>query len=346
MRDILEKMTMFMVMTLIYVLFSDEVSVFIVLTAFIILFLPEVLNIKYLLEIITVLLIVLVFINAEWIYYFPLLTLFVHNKYGKWAYMLLLIFVIYEEWLLLVFSLAGFYLSALNLRITSLESDNRKIRDRLTRDNMQLKKKHNELMKSHEKEVFSASLNERNRIARDMHDALGHSLSSSILLIESLQYVDDEKKIKTSLKTLQKRLKSGMDDIRNSIHHLYDTSIDFRSRVESYVDNMRSDYDIDFQYNVDMPMSHELKLDLLSIVMESLTNIRKHSDATAVSIIVREHPEYIIIVIKDNGSHNKKSEHGMGLQSMKETVRKYNGVFNTMDDDGFKVHVFLYKEEI
>ena len=104
-----------MVMTLIYVLFSDEVSVFIVLTAFIILFLPEVLNIKYLLEIITVLLIVLVFINAEWIYYFPLLTLFVHNKYGKWAYMLLLIFVIYEEWLLLVFSLAGFYLSALNL---------------------------------------------------------------------------------------------------------------------------------------------------------------------------------------------------------------------------------------
>ena len=97
MRDVLEKMTMFMVMTLIYVLFSDEASVFIVLTAFIILFLPEVLNIKYLLEIITVLFIALVFINTEWIYYFPLLMLFVHNKYGKWAYPLLLIFVIYEE---------------------------------------------------------------------------------------------------------------------------------------------------------------------------------------------------------------------------------------------------------
>jgi len=346
MRDILEKMTMFMMVTLIYVLFSDESSVFIVLTAFIILFLPEVLNIKYLLESITVMFIVLVFINTEWIYYLPLLTLFVHNKYGKWAYFLLLVFVIYEEWLLMVFSLAGLYLSALNLKLASLESDNRKIRDRLTHDNMQLKEKHNELMKSHEKEVFSASLNERNRIARDMHDALGHSLSSSILLIESLQYVDDGEKIKSSLKTLQERLKSGMDDIRGSIHHLYDTSIDFRSRVESYVDDMQPDYDIDFQYNVEMPMSHELKLDLLSVVMESLTNIRKHSDATAVSIIIREHPEYIIIAIKDNGSHSKKSEHGMGLHSMKETIRKYNGVFNTMDDDGFKVHVFLYKEEL
>lgn len=346
MRDILEKMTTFMMLTLIYILFSDETSVFIVLMAFIILFLPEVLNMKYLLEIITVLFIVLVFINMEWIYYFPLLTLFVHKKYRKSAYLLLLVFVIYEEWLLLVFSLGGFYLSALNFRISSLEADNRKIRDRLTHDNIQLKEKHNELMKSHEKEVFSASLNERNRIARDMHDALGHSLSSSILLIESLQYVDDREKIKTSLKTLQKRLKAGMDDIRNSIHHLYDTSIDFRSRVESYADDMRQDYDIDFQYNVDMPMSHELKLDLLSIVMESLTNIRKHSDATAVSIIVREHPEYIIIAIKDNGSNINKGPHGMGLQSMKETVRKYKGVFNTMDDDGFKVHVFLYKEEI
>lgn len=346
MRDILEKMTVFMMLTVIYVLFSDEASVIIVLTAFIILFLPEVLKVKYLLEIVTVLFTVLVFMNMEWIYYFPLLTLFVHNKYGTWAYLLLLMFVIYEEWLLLVFSVAGFYLSALNLKITSLESDNRKIRDRLTRDNMQLKEKHNELMKSHEKEVFSASLNERNRIARDMHDALGHSLSGSILLIESLQYVDDEEKIKSSLKTLQERLKSGMDDIRSSIHHLYDTSIDFRSRVESYVDDMRPDYDVDFQYNVEMTMSHELKLDLLSIVMESLTNIRKHSDAAAVSIIIREHPEYIIIAISDDGSGSKKREHGMGLQSMKETVRKYNGIFNTMDDDGFKVHVFLYKEEI
>lgn len=337
---------MFIMMTVIYVIFIDEASVFIVLTAFIILFLPEVLNIKYLLEIITVLFIVLVFINMEWIYYLPMLTLFIHNAYGKWAYFLLLIFVIHEEWLLLVFSLAGFYLSALNLKLASLESDNREIRDRLTHDNMQLKEKHNELMKSHEKEVFSASLNERNRIARDMHDALGHSLSSSILLIESLRYVDDTDNIKSSLKTLQERLKSGMDDIRSSIHHLYDTSIDFRSRVENYVEDMEADYDIDLQYNVEMPMSHELKLDLLSVVMESLTNIRKHSDASAVSIIIREHPEYIIIAIKDNGSHSKKSEHGMGLQSMKETVRKYNGVFNTMDDDGFKVHVFLYKEEL
>lgn len=337
---------MFMVMTLVYILFSDEASIFIVLTSFIILFLPEVLRMKYLLEIITVLFIVLIFVNMEWIYYIPLLTLFVHKKYRKSAYLLLVIFVIYEEWLLLLIALGGFYLSALNLRIESLESDNRKIRDRLTHDNIQLKEKHNELMKSHEKEVFSASLNERNRIARDMHDALGHSLSSSILLIESLQYVEDTEKIKSSLKTLQERLKSGMDDIRNSIHHLYDTSIDFKSRVESYIDRMGPDYDIDFQYNVDTPMSHELKLDLLSVVMESLTNIRKHSNATTVRIIIREHPEYIITVIQDNGSHIKKREHGMGLQSMKETVHKYNGVFNTMDDDGFKVHVFLYKEEI
>lgn len=337
---------MFIVMTVVYVLFSDETNIFIVLTSFIILFLPEVSGLKYLMEIITVLLIVLVFVDMDWIYYVPLLTLFIHKKYGKSAYFLLLIFVVHEEWLLLLIALGGLYLSTLNLRIDSLESDNRKIRDRLTHDNMQLKEKHKELMKSHEKEVFSASLNERNRIARDMHDALGHSLSSSILLIESLRYVDDKEKVKSSLKTLQERLKSGMDDIRNSIHHLYDTSIDLRSRVESYVDDMKQDYDIDFQYNIDMPMSHELKLDLLSIVMESLTNIRKHSNATAVRIIVREHPEYIITVIQDNGSPIKKSEHGMGLQSMKETVRKYNGVFNTMDDDGFKVHVFLYKEEI
>lgn len=345
MRDVLEKLTLFLILTGIYINFGDG-SVFIVLVSFILLFLPEVIRRRYTLPVVTVVFTGLIFVESDWIHYMPLLLMLVFGRHRVSAWVLLPFFVFYEEWLLMLITLGSFYLSVLNSRMKALESDNRAIRDRLTRDNIELKKKHNELMKSHEKEVFSAGLNERNRIARDMHDALGHSLSSSILLIESLQYVDDEEKIRDSLKTLQGRLKSGMDDIRHSIHHLYDTSIDFRSRVESYIDEMDQEYDIDFQYNVEMPMSHELKLDLLSIVMESLTNIRKHSNGTSISVVIREHPDYLIIGIKDNGTSVKKGEDGMGLVSMAETVRKYNGVFNTMEEDGFKIHIILHKEEL
>src|SRR5699024_1404410 len=258
----------------------------------------------------------------------------VYGKYGRMGLLTLIPILLFKEWELLILSLIILYIMSLSVKLYREKELTQRMRDQLTEDNLRLKAQRNEIMKTHEKDIYMAGLNERNRIARDMHDALGHSLSSSILLIESLQYVRDEEKLKESLSLLQGRLKSGMDDIRMSIHHLYETSIDLKSRIEDYMEEMEP-FDVELYYDVDMEIGHEVKIDILSIVKEALTNVKKHSQASEVNIFIKEQNDFLTLSIKDNGSRKPEKNKGMGLLSMREIVAKYSGIFNTFHDGGF-----------
>lgn len=343
MRNVIEKLIIYIILSGYYFIMEDEFNIVVVLSAFILLFSIDLIWVKWFPLLIILIMTVLTMMFNEWLYYFPLVIQAAAYTFGGWSLILLALFILFPDWMLFAVSLAVIYITQMNSQIDALEFENRNNRDQLTRDNLKLRRQHNELMKNHEKEVYTAGLNERNRIARDMHDAVGHSLSSSILLIESLQYVKDPEKIQSALKQLQTRLKQGMNDIRTSIHHLYDTSIDFKSRVEEYVDEMDT-FNVDYQYQIESKLPHHLKVDLLSLIRESLTNVKKHSNAGFVTVILREHPEFITISIKDNGTIYRSTDQGMGIETMKETVQKYKGVLNTFYDNGFTVHVILNKE--
>lgn len=345
MRNVIEKLILYIILTGYYFIVEDSFSIIVVLVSFILIFSADIIWWKGTPVIILAVLTGLTIFSDDWAYYFPLAIQVVSYRFGVWSSPTLFIYAVFPDWILFSLTLAVMYITRLNSHLDSLEFENRVIRDQLTKDNLRLRRQHKELMKNHEKEVYMAGLNERNRIARDMHDALGHSLSSSILLIESLQYVKDPKKVQESLRQLQERLKTGMNDIRTSIHQLHDTSIDFESRVSEYINEMKH-YTVDYQYQIDSNLPHHLKMDLLSFVREALTNITKHSNANTVTVLLKEHPQFITVSVKDNGSRYHSIDNGMGLQTMKETVQKYKGVFNTFYDKGFTVHIILYKEEV
>ena len=66
-----------------------------------------------------------------------------------------------------------------------------------------------------------------------------------------------------------------------------------------------------------------IKYAFLSITKEALSNIIKHSNATAVSILMREHPALWQLVIQDNGTlQSPSATEGIGLENMKERIRK------------------------
>src|SRR5699024_7327206 len=118
-----------------------------------------------------------------------------------------------------------------------------------------------------------------------------------------------------SLSSLQNRLKEGMDDIRHSIHHLYDTSIDIEARIDSFLSDM-TDYRYEFFYDVNLELKHEEKIDLLSIGREALTNIRKHSNASESTAAIEEHPEYLTVTINDHPPLSQEVKKVMGIQSI------------------------------
>src|SRR5699024_61910 len=275
-------------------------SVLLTLSAFILTFIPDVLKNKYVTVLSNVLLLFFLMIDFNFIYFLPATVYSLFIIVGFPSLLLLLPIFISQKWILVFLSILIFYLLNLSLKLSKEKELNKNMRDKLTEDNMRLRAQRNVLMKTHEKDIYLAGLNERNRIARDMHDALGHSLSSSILLIESLQYVKDEEKLKESLGMVQGRLKSGMDDIRMSIHHLYETSIDLKTRIEDYMEEMER-FDVELYYDVDMEIGHEVKRDILSIVKEALTNGKKHAQASEVHIFIKEQNDFLTLSIKDNG---------------------------------------------
>jgi signal transduction histidine kinase len=94
---------------------------------------------------------------------------------------------------------------------------------------------------------------------------------------------------------------------------------------------------------------------LLAVIKEALSNISKHSDATEVKLILREHPALYQLIIRDNGSKpvqglvlSPEGEYipgsqGMGLKSIFERVERLNGNVRITIDNGFEVFVSIPK---
>ncbi|MGO1468821.1 MAG: sensor histidine kinase [Tissierella sp.] len=225
-------------------------------------------------------------------------------------------------------------------------NENKVIRDELKEDAIYLKKYTEQLNVDKEKNIHIAVLTERNRIAREIHDSIGHSISSSILQVEALKISTSNHTSLQGLDTLQNTLSSGMSDIRDSIHNLYNESLDLKRRIKDICDEVNS-LDIDLIYKLEGPLTYDFKFDILSIIRESITNCLKHSNATKLHISLLTQAKFYTIIIKDNGSKFSQlesiSNKGIGLLSMDEIARKYDGFLNYGFDKGFKIYITLMK---
>ena len=73
-------------------------------------------------------------------------------------------------------------------------------------------------------------MQERNRIAREIHDNVGHMLTRAILLLGAVKTINQDQKITDSLTLLEDTLTQTMDNIRSSVHNLHDNSIDLQKK--------------------------------------------------------------------------------------------------------------------
>lgn len=288
----------------------------------------------------------LCFLNGSFIHFLPVVLYNMYLDFGVYSlFSSLLIFS--DLYIADIFNfLLSFYLTVTSDRFNKFKEENKIVRDSLKEDTIYLKKYNEQLKIDREKNIHIAILTERNRIAREIHDSIGHSISSSILQVEALKVISQDNSLE-SLELLQNTLSTGMDDIRQSIHNLYNESLDLEKRIESLCRETVS-LEIDLDYKLEEPLTYDFKFDVLSIIRESLTNCIKHSDATSISIKLLTQPKFYSIIIKDNGKSFKEKENllsqGMGLISMEEISRKYNGFLNYEFKEGFKIYITLMKE--
>lgn len=224
-----------------------------------------------------------------------------------------------------------------------IKSKIRVIRDDATERNIALKSKNAELIDKQDYEIRVATLQERNRIAREIHDNVGHMLTRALLQTGALKAVCNNDVIKPQLDSLHETLNTAMTNIRSSVHDLHDESTDLENAIKELTVRFPG-FKISLEYEVSSDVPKNIKYCFIAITKEALNNASKHSNGDKVNILVREQPGFYQFIIEDNGTDIPPDfTGGIGIANMEERVRLINGNFNISMSNGFKINISVMK---
>lgn len=313
-----------------------------------------------------------------WSPLFPFLSLAAYDCFGQKAMWIRII------WLLpllknlpgtspyIVFSSAALCVLAILLAHRTFQYEElltryHQVRDDITETALLLQSRNKELQKRQNYEVELATLAERNRIAREIHDNVGHLLTRSILQVSALQVVHKENPIVTEqLSAVKETLTDAMNNVRSSVHNLHEDTRNLKQQLSRIIGSftfcpVNLTFDCSF-------MPKEMEYAVLAIVKEGLSNIARHSNATQAEISLIEHPSLYQLTIQDNGTGKASAAPpsgntarqgssrsdtarstaaspapGLGLSSMKERILAFDGIFHTDTSSGFKIFISIPK---
>ena len=179
-----------------------------------------------------------------------------------------------------------------------------------------------------------ATIQERNRIAREIHDSVGHALTAQKIQLHNAIVFWQSEPTKAYQFLLESRelVATALKDIRHSVSTLrsdplrgknLDTEIALLCQNFSH----RTKVKPNLTAILDYPLTEEIKLTVYRIVQEALTNIAKHSEPTRVNLKVQTFSEYLYLSIADNGRGFNLSQNttGFGLQGIRERVVALDG---------------------
>ena len=188
-----------------------------------------------------------------------------------------------------------------------------------------------------------ATLQERNRIAREIHDGLGHTLAAQTIQINNslLFWNSDQDKALTFLKQAKQLGSEALLEVRKSVSVLRSTPLQGQS-LETAIDTLLKSFqqmtDMNASKMIQLPLSlpPDINTMLYRIVQESLTNIHKHAQATQVDIGLYQRGGLICLTIDDNGKgfHPTQNTTGFGLQGMRERAIALGGQFTIQSQPG------------
>lgn len=190
-----------------------------------------------------------------------------------------------------------------------------------------LKKKQHELL------MLQNLQNDKERIARDLHDNVGGQLSYIIYSLDGINNESEEKRRQVT-ESINQAVKSVIGSLRETIWAISDANIstqDFSDKLKVFARELfkHSKTKIHFTENIksNRELNALLGLNLYRICQEILNNAFKYADATAVKIEVQYEKEKLCITINDNGvgfDVNRKNKESYGLQNIRKRAAEFN----------------------
>ena len=189
--------------------------------------------------------------------------------------------------------------------------------------------------------------NERKRLARELHDTIGHALAGMAVGVDAcITMIDKNPQLaKAQLKIISKAIRKGMKDVRNSLNKMRPDFLQ-QYRLKEAIEKMKeeisdvTDLKINLNYQIDETgFDNKIEDILFRVIQESITNSIRHGLATVVDIDIYKENNLLCLKIKDNGKGCKAINYGFGLKQMVERVSQIRGDINFYSENGFTTEI-------
>ena len=225
----------------------------------------------------------------------------------------------------------------LSLRTAQLEREQermRRTRDELQERALALEARNRDLADRQDYEVELATLAERARIAREIHDNVGHQLTRASLQTEALRVVHaNEPGVAADFADVKRTVDEALQLVRSSVHALNDNAANLSVQLERIVEGARSDGGPQIELEVLAEHAPANVANCFAAVLrEALSNTMRHACAQTVTVRCMEHPSFYQLIVTDDGAggvqaSSRGTAEGMGLGSMRERVEALGGTF-------------------
>ena len=225
----------------------------------------------------------------------------------------------------------------LSLRTAQLEREQermRRTRDKLQERALALEARNRDLADRQDYEVELATLAERARIAREIHDNVGHQLTRASLQTEALRVVHaNEPSVAADFADVKYTVDEALQLVRASVHALNDNAANLSVQLERIVEGARSDSGPQIELEVLAEHAPANVANCFAAVLrEALSNAMRHAHAKTITVRCMEHPSFYQLIVTDDGTGGVRTgahsaTGGMGLVSMRERVEALGGTF-------------------
>lgn len=246
----------------------------------------------------------------------------------------------------------------LSLRTAQLEREQermRRTRDKLQERALALEARNRDPADRQDYEVELATLAERARIAREIHDNVGHQLTRASLQAEALRVVHaDEPGVAADFADVKCTVDEALQLVRTSVHALNDNAVDLSVQLERIVEGACSDGSPQIELEV---MTEHAPANVANcfaaVLREALSNSLRHACAQTVTVRCMEHPSFYQLIVTDDGAggvqaNSRGAAEGMGLASMRERIEALGGTFTAgprVGAGGWRVFATVPKQQ-
>ncbi len=219
---------------------------------------------------------------------------------------------------------------------------------KLERTIKELDESKKELQNAYDELEEATLLRERQRIAKDIHDTAGHSITTVIMQTEAAKLIIDQKPEEAKQKIISANLqaKNALEELRNSVHLLSGRiqSLSLREDLQEIVNDSSEGTGIKIRSSIqEINADEEQHRFICNTLKEGISNGLRHGNATAFWFELRLNEGVIEFLLSDNGAGAKLPEikEGLGLYGMKERAERLGGEITFSSDPGEGFEIFL-----